>query len=134
MQLAKEKKLAVEVGEWINKSSGRGEFLIMTVDKNGRSKKLFEKTIWGFGVRPYEEVLSDVFPWADLVIDEDYYKIHGDPKYIEFRKKQNRRHTAGKKGIHAKADDCFTIERTDIAYNRKGDWPCGIFSIWIFHN
>ena len=89
MQLAKEKKLAVEVGEWINKSSGRGEFLIMTVDKNGRSKKLYEKTIWGFGVRPYEEVLPEVFPWADLVIDEDYYKIHGDPKYIEFRKKQN---------------------------------------------
>lgn len=78
--------LIVEVREWINKTSGRGDFIIKTVDHTGATRKLYESTILGFGCRPYEEVLPEVFPWADLELDTDYYEIYGDQEYILYKK------------------------------------------------
>ena len=89
MQLAEEEMLVVEVGEWVNKSSGRGEFRLMTVDRFGKEKTLFEKTILGFGPRLYSEVLPEVFPWAELVIDEAYYEMYGDEEYIRYMKRMD---------------------------------------------
>ncbi len=89
MELTRQEKLVVKVGEWVNKSSGRGEFIIMTIDNDGTPEKLYEKTILGFGIRPYEEVLPDVFPWADLVIDADFYETYGDQEYIRLRKQES---------------------------------------------
>ena len=43
----------------------------------------------GFGIRPYEEVLPKVFPWANLVLDEEYYEMYGDQEYIQYKKQQN---------------------------------------------
>lgn len=87
MELAKKERLIVEVMEWINKGSGRGEFIIKYVDDQGKEKKLYNKTILGFGTKSYEDVLPQVFPWADLKLDEYYYEIHGDPGIIESRRR-----------------------------------------------
>ena len=87
MELAKKERLIVEVMEWINKGSGRGEFIIKYVDEQGEEKELYNKTILGFGPKSYEEVLPQVFPWADLELDEYYYEIHGDPEIIENRRR-----------------------------------------------
>lgn len=87
MELAKEERLVVEVMEWINKGSGRGEFIIKYVDDQGEEKELYNKTILGFGPKSYEDVLPQVFPWADLKLDEYYYEIHGDPEIIEGRRR-----------------------------------------------
>lgn len=89
MELAEEEKLVVEVREWINKCSGKGDFIIMKENDAGEVKELFGKTIFGFGIRPYEEVLLEVFPWANLVLDEEYYEMHGDQEYIQYKKQQN---------------------------------------------
>lgn len=87
MELAKKERLIVEVMEWINKVSGRGEFIIKYVDDQGKEKELYNKTILGFGPKSYEDVLPQVFPWADLKLDKDYYEIHGDPEIIESRRR-----------------------------------------------
>lgn len=49
MKLIEEEKLVVEVREWINKCSGKGDFIIMVVNDSGETKELFGKTILGFG-------------------------------------------------------------------------------------
>jgi len=90
MELTRQEKLVVKVGEWVNKSSGRGEFIIMTIDNDGTPEKLYEKTILGFGIRPYEEVLPDVFPWADLVIDADFYDIKNNALTFVKKEKINK--------------------------------------------
>ena len=89
MKLAEEEKLVVEVREWVNKCSGKGDFIIMAVNDSGETKELFGKTILGFGTRPYEEVLPEVFPWADLVLDVDYYEMYGDQEYIKYKKQES---------------------------------------------
>ena len=68
---------------------GKGNFIIMKENDAGEVKELFGKTIFGFGIRPYEEVLPKVFPWANLVLDEEYYEMYGDQEYIQYKKQQN---------------------------------------------
>lgn len=89
MKLAQQEKLIVEVCEWINKSSGKGDFFIKTIDDKGNETELYSKTIIGFGIRPYDEVLPEVFPWADLELDTEYYEMYGDRDYIEYRRQFN---------------------------------------------
>lgn len=86
MKLAEDEILIVEVREWINKTSGRGDFIIKTVDHTGAMRDLYGKTVLGFGCRPYEKVLPEVFPWADLELDTDYYEMYGDQEYILYKK------------------------------------------------
>lgn len=64
----------LEVGEWVNKTSGKGDFLLKSVDDAGNEITLFERTLWGFGTKPYSNVIQEMFPWANVVIDQDYYE------------------------------------------------------------
>lgn len=44
-----------------------------------RSRKiLFEREILGFGVRGYESVIQELFPWANIEIDKDFYEANMD--------------------------------------------------------
>lgn len=63
----------LEVEEWINKSSGRGKF-ILKIEEDGGEKILFERELFGFGIREYEQVIQDLFPWAEVKIDEEFYE------------------------------------------------------------
>lgn len=68
-------KVILEVQEWINKSSGRGHFKITAIDKK-QEKVLYDMEMFGFGNRKYEYVIRDLFPWADIRIDDDYYNLN----------------------------------------------------------
>lgn len=70
--------IVLNVEEWINKSSGRGEFKLKIVDKNGSEKKVFNRSFFGFGLKPYTQVLEELFPWASIMIDSDYYSEYED--------------------------------------------------------
>lgn len=63
----------LEVQEWINKSSGRGKF-ILKIEKDGIEQNLFEREMLGFGTREYGQVIQDLFPWAEVKIDEEFYE------------------------------------------------------------
>lgn len=89
MKLANESKLVIEVGEWVNKISGKGDFIIKKIDDSGNEKVLFGKTIYGFGTRPYEKVIPEILPWAELMLDEEYYENNGDPEFIYCKKMEN---------------------------------------------
>ena len=84
----KQEGLILEVQEWVNKSSGRGEFLLKKQDNEGNEVSIFEKTILGFGSRSYELVIRDLFPWADICIDESFYKLNQDERFVDLRKTQ----------------------------------------------
>ena len=46
-------------------------------EKEGE-KILFEREILGFGVRGYESVIQELFPWANIEIDKDFYEANMD--------------------------------------------------------
>lgn len=70
--------LILEVEEWINKSSGRGKFILKSECEDETEKVLFEREIFGFGVRSYESVIQELFPWANIEIDKDFYEDNMD--------------------------------------------------------
>lgn len=71
-------KVVLNVEEWINKTSGRGDFQLRIVDKNGIEKQVFKRSFLGFGLKPYIQVLKELFPWASILIDADYYNEYDD--------------------------------------------------------
>lgn len=66
-------KVVLNVEEWINKSSGRGDFKLRIIDKNGVEKQVFNRSFFGFGLKAYTQVFKELFPWALIMIDSDYY-------------------------------------------------------------
>lgn len=78
MELAENGELVLEVLEWINKSSGRGEFTLKKVDYDMVETILCERTAWGFGLKPYEDVIREIFPWASVEVDYDFYDMNED--------------------------------------------------------
>lgn len=70
--------LILKVEEWINKSSGCGRFILKSECEDGKEKVLFEREIFGFGVRSYEVVIQKVFPWTNIEVDENFYKENMD--------------------------------------------------------
>lgn len=71
-------KVVLTVEEWINKTSGRGDFKLKIIDKNGIEKQVFNRSFWGFGSKPYIQVFEELFPWASIMIDVDYYNEYDE--------------------------------------------------------
>lgn len=78
-------EIILEVEEWINKTSGRGKFELKTEDKNGTEKILFQREIFGFGTKDYEIVFHELFPWADINIDEVFYEENMEEEFCQSR-------------------------------------------------
>lgn len=76
-------KVVLNVEEWINKTSGRGEFKLRIIDKNGDEKQVFNRTFLGFGLKPYMRVFEELFPWASIVIDSEFYREYDDEAIVE---------------------------------------------------
>ena len=89
MELADRERLIIEVMEWINKGSGRGEFIIKEIQNDGQEQILYNKTIIGFGPRSYDKVLPALFPWAELRVDDIYYELNGGREFMESRRREN---------------------------------------------
>lgn len=75
-------KVVLNVEEWINKTSGRGNFKLRIIDKNGIERQIFNRSFLGFGTKSYIEVFKELFPWASIIIDSDYYNKY-DEEAIE---------------------------------------------------
>lgn len=73
--------LILEVQEWINKSSGRGTFILKSEDDDGNEKIFFERELFGFGIKNYELVIQELFPWANAEVDEEFYEENMDEEF-----------------------------------------------------
>lgn len=76
------RRILFDVDEWIHKTSGRGSFMLRSVDDaNEDSRDLGEWSVL-LGRRSYEEVLPELFPWGDVHIHEETYD---DAEYEQYR-------------------------------------------------
>lgn len=85
-------RVVLNVEEWINKTSGRGDFKLRIIDKNGIEKNVFNRSFLGFGTKPYIQVFEELFPWASIMIDMDYYSEY-DEEAIENKDFEAAQHT-----------------------------------------
>lgn len=77
-----DKRIIVEIDEWINKSSGRGDFKFYLED-DGELEEIEE---WNWQIFPgwdYPTLFTHLFPWADLSLDEDVYHYTDYEDYEE---------------------------------------------------
>lgn len=70
-------KVSLELEDWINKSLGRTPVEVYISDENGEEElaKEWFQYYTGFGVR---ELAVALFPWANPVIDEEFYDAYQD--------------------------------------------------------
>ena len=73
IEARKRGQLILEVGEWVNKSSGMGQFVLKSYDENGNEVVFLDRTLWGFGTKSYDLVIREMFPWATVSVDKDFY-------------------------------------------------------------
>lgn len=76
--IVKGDKVLLNVEEWINKTSGRGNFKITIVDESSKEEQVFDRTFWGFGTKSYTQVFKELFPWAEILIDEEEYQEYDE--------------------------------------------------------
>lgn len=68
------RRLLLEADEWVNKSSGRGDIRMVSVDEVNEDRVELGGWFIMVGLRPYENVLPSLFPWADAVLHEETYR------------------------------------------------------------
>lgn len=73
----------LEADEWVNKSSGRGSFKLKIIDSNDEEKIVIDWPYAFFGLQSYEDVFRQLFPWADINIDDDFYYDYEEEAYKE---------------------------------------------------
>lgn len=78
--LGRGKRLIIDVEEWVNKTSGRG-VIVLSIESGDAERT--ELARWGvfLGMRPYEEALPPLFPWADLRVHEETYDMDEYEQY-----------------------------------------------------
>lgn len=62
----------IEVQEMVNKSSGLGSVRLVGAPASGGERLERDRLIF-LGLRPYAQVLPELFAWAQLSVDEDFY-------------------------------------------------------------
>lgn len=81
-ELAKGERVLLKINEWVNKSSGRGDFELVVQDAKG-SETVLEEWTWLLAGWDYAEVLPRLFPWAKLEIDEYLYEDRDEDAWNE---------------------------------------------------
>jgi hypothetical protein len=64
----------LEIDEWINRPSARGALRLCVCGLDGVSEAVYD---WAFQIEtdmPYALRLPELFPWADISIDEEFYR------------------------------------------------------------
>lgn len=71
--LVQGRRILLEADEWVNKTSGRGDLAIISVDDANEDRQ--ELGTWGLLAKfqRYEDVLPQLVPWADVVLHEETY-------------------------------------------------------------
>lgn len=72
--LSNGRRVLLEAEEWINKSSGRGDLSIVSVDATNEDRDELGKWMITAGLREYESLLPTLVPWANAVIHEETYE------------------------------------------------------------
>ena len=67
------RRILLEADEWVNKTSGRGDIKIVSVDEANEDRVELGGWFIIVGLRPYEQVLSSLIPWADVILHEETY-------------------------------------------------------------
>lgn len=67
------RRVLLEAEEWINKTSGRGDIQILSTDDASEDRVNLGSWFIMPGLRPYQEVLPDLVPWADVVLHQETY-------------------------------------------------------------
>jgi hypothetical protein len=67
------RRILLEADEWINKTSGRGDIQIVSVDEANEDRQELGQWFIMVGLRPYEQVLPALVPWADTVLHDETY-------------------------------------------------------------
>jgi hypothetical protein len=62
-------RVLLEAEEWVNKTSGRGETRFLAEAPSGSVEEEAKWLIFA-GLRPYADVLPELFAWANLAVDE----------------------------------------------------------------
>lgn len=67
------RRVLLEADEWINKTSGRGDLEVVSVDDANEGRE--ELGSWGIfaGLASYDVTLPGLVPWADVVLHEETY-------------------------------------------------------------
>lgn len=60
----------LEAREWMHKSSGRGDLLLIAEPTDG-GERIERQFVVFVGLQPYEDALPELFPWADFHTDEE---------------------------------------------------------------
>ena len=74
-------QLFLEAEEWINKSSGRGSLALKARNGEGEERLVQDWPFVMFPGWPYEFVFRQLFPWADLSVDEEFYQDHDEEAF-----------------------------------------------------
>lgn len=76
MQLLRNgRRILLEADEWVNKTSGRGDVTIVSVDEANEDRQLLGTWTIIAPNRLYEDVLPALVPWADVDVHEETYAI-----------------------------------------------------------
>ena len=75
--------VSVDIEEWINKSFGRGNIKIILYDES-RDETVEKEwfAFYGPGVK-VDDMMMDLFPWAEYEIDADFYDENFDKECVE---------------------------------------------------
>lgn len=74
-------QLFLEAEEWINKSSGRGSLALKARNADGDERLVQDWPFVMFPGWPYEFVFRQLFPWADLSVDEEFYESYDEQTF-----------------------------------------------------
>jgi hypothetical protein len=72
----------LEASEWINKTSGRGDLLLIAEPPDG-GEPIERQFMVFLGLHPYDEALPELFPWVDLHPDERLLDHHDEELWME---------------------------------------------------
>lgn len=67
------RRILLEADEWINKSSGRGEITIISVDDANEDRQVLGTWMILASGWSYDDALPALVPWADVVLHEETY-------------------------------------------------------------
>jgi hypothetical protein len=78
MELIEEgKTVSLEVEEWINQPAARGTLRLCVGGADGAKESIYDWVFQTDADMPYIFRLPALFPWADLSVDEEFYRSKG---------------------------------------------------------
>lgn len=82
--LAEGKRLFVEMNEWVNKTSGRGDLRLIVRDDDAETEdRILTWPLIFLGGLSFERAVRDFFPWADVAEDDEVYEEAESERWIE---------------------------------------------------